>query len=293
VNLVIEQKEYLGWKSAYSLRLGDAELIVVTEIGPRVMGLSVAGGPNLLYVDPTTAGQGQGDTEWHTYGGARIWVAPESHDSYSPDNAPCEVDVADGVFTALAPVSERTHLQKRLTISAQDHRFVLDMGVTNHADALYSGTVWAISCVVPRGAVAFPWGRGGVWDQKKICYWNRWLSSTSDVTSSQYRPGPDLFRVVPTGEQGKVGTGSPEGWIAYCRDEATFIKQHAVIPAAVYPDDNCSQQLYTCPDFIEMETLAPMGVIYPGEEIVHREVWTVVAQAVDSCDGKALRKLLV
>jgi len=292
MSLEIERTEFLGWKDAYRLRLGEAEMVVVTEIGPRILGLSVAGGPNLLYVDQATAGKGQGDTEWHIYGGARIWVAPESQDTYAPDNSPCEVEVSDGVFTALAPTAERTQLQKRLTVSGQGDRFVLEMGVTNRGNVLYSGAVWAIACVVPTGALAFPWGRGGTWDQKKICYWNCWMEHTSDVTSSQYRPGPDMFRIVPTGEEGKVGTAAPEGWIAYCRDEATFIKQHCVIPNANYPDDNCSQQMYTCPDFIEMETLTPMTIFYPGEEIVHHEVWTVTAEAVDSADGEALRKLL-
>ena len=292
MGLDIERTEFMGWKDAYRLRLGDAEMVVVTEIGPRVLGLSVAGGPNFLYVDKATVGKGQGDDEWHIYGGARVWVAPESQDTYAPDNSPCSVDVTDGVFTALAPISERTRLQKRMTVSAQGGRFVLDMGVTNHGGVLYSGAVWAISCVVPTGAMAFPWGRGGIWDQKKICYWSRWMDHSTDVTSGQYRPGPDMFQIKPTGEEGKVGTGAPEGWIAYCREEGTFIKQHRVIPNAPYPDDNCSQQVYTCPDFMEMETLAPMTVFYPGEEIVHREVWTVSAEVVDSTDGVVLRRLL-
>jgi len=292
MGLDIERTEYLGWRDAYRLRLGDAEMVVVTEVGPRIIGLSIAGGPNLLYVDQATRGAGQGDPEWHIYGGHRIWVAPETKDTYTPDNVPCEVSVDDGVFTVLPPVAERTALRKRLTISAENGRFAIEMGVLNLGDTLYAGAVWGITCVVPTGVIAFPWGRGGIWDVKKIVYWNRWMDHSSDVRSAQYQPGPDLFRVVPTGEEGKVGTGAPEGWVAYCREMGTFIKQHQIIQNAPYPDDGCSQQIYTHPDFMEMETLSPLTTFYPEEEVVHRETWTVSTTVTDGTDGEALRQIL-
>jgi len=292
VSLQIERTEFLGWQEAYCLRLGEAEMVVVTEIGPRILSLSAGGGPNLLFVDEETAGRGQGDAAWHIYGGHRVWVAPETEDTYLPDNARCEVEVSDDGLTVIAPVTPRTRLQKRLTITAQETSFVVEQGVRNTGDVFYVGAVWALTCVEPSGLIVFPWGRGGAWDLKRIVYWNRWMDHGSDVNSRQWQPGPDLFRVAPTGEEGKVGANSPEGWVALCRQDATFVKSHRWVPGARYPDEDCSLQVYTCERFIEMETLSPLTVFYPGAEVVHREIWTVTAEATDPADGAALRRLL-
>jgi hypothetical protein len=292
VDLHIERTEFRGWREAYRLRLGDAEMVVVTEVGPRVLSLSAGDGPNLLFVDEETAGRGQGDAVWHIYGGHRLWAAPETKDTYAPDNARCEVDVSDGRLTVTAPVAPQTRLQKRVTVSARDGSFVVEHGVRNVGDTLYTGAVWALTCVEPSGVVVFPWGRGGTWDLKKIVYWNRWMDHRSDVTSRQWRPGPDLFQVAPTGEEGKVGTHSPEGWVALCREDATFVKSHRWVPGARYPDEDCSLQVYTCAQFIELETLGPLTVFYPGAEVVHQEIWRVTAEATDPADGAALRRLL-
>ena len=292
MSLQIERTEFLGWQEAYRLRMGQAEMVVVTEVGPRIISLSVGGGPNLLFVDQETVGKGQGDADWHVYGGHRVWVAPETGDTYAPDNARCEVQVSAEGLTVVAPAVPQTKLRKRLTVTALDGRFVVEQGVLNTGAALYAGAIWALTCVRPEGVIAFPWGRQGSWDLKKIVYWNKWLDQASDVNSQQWQPGPDLFRIVPTGEVGKVGTNSPEGWVAMCREDATFVKSYRWVPDTRYPDEDCALQVYTCDRFIEMETLSPLGTFYPGFEVVHREVWTVTAEAVDPADGAALRRLL-
>jgi hypothetical protein len=291
LGLQIERTEFRGWRGAYRLRLREAEMVVVTEVGPRVLSLSVGDGPNLLFVDEETAGRGQGDTDWHVYGGHRLWVAPETEDTYAPDNLPCQVEASEGRLTVTAPVSPRAKLQKRLTFAASEGRFVIEHGVLNTGDTLYPGAMWALTCVVPNGLIVFPWGRGGAWDLKKVVYWNKWMDHRSDVASLQWQPGPDLFAVVPTGEEGKVGTHSPEGWVALCREDATFVKSYDWVSGASYPDEDSSLQVYTCEQFVEMETLSPLAVFYPGTEVVHREIWSVTAEVVDPQDGAALRRL--
>jgi hypothetical protein len=291
LGLQIERTKFRGWREAYRLRLGEVEMVVVTEVGPRVLSLSVGDGPNLLFVDEETAGRGQGDTGWYVYGGHRLWVAPETEDTYAPDNLPCQVEASEGRLTVTAPVSPRTKLQKRLTFAASEGRFVIEHGVLNTGDTLYPGAMWALTCVVPSGVVVFPWGRGGALDLKKIVYWNKWIDHRSDVASPQWQPGPDLFAVVPTGEEGKVGTHSPEGWVALCREDATFVKSYDWVSGASYPDEDSSLQVYTCEQFVEMETLSPLAVFYPGAEVVHREIWSVTAEVVDPQDGAALRRL--
>jgi hypothetical protein len=233
----------------------------------------------------------KGDDAWFIYGGHRIWVSPESEASYAPDNNPCAVEVSDAGIDVLTQVDPQSRLQKRLTVGADDDRFVVSSTIRNMGDALFLGAAWAITCVVPSGVIAFPWGSGGSWDQKTITYWNQWMEHSSDVTSVQWSPGPDLFRVAPTGEEGKVGTNSPEGWVAQCRDDATFAKWRKWAPAD-YPDGGCSLEVYTCEQFVELEMLSPLQYLYPGSEVAQEEVWTVTPQTVDPADGTALRQLI-
>ena len=112
------------------------------------------------------------------------------------------------------------------------------------------------------------------------------------MTSQQWQPGPDLFRVAPTGEEGKVGTSCSEGWVALCREDATFLKSYHWMRGVRYPDEDCPLQVYTSRRLIELETLGPLAIFYPDEEVVHREVWTVIAKPTDPADGVALRRLL-
>jgi hypothetical protein len=293
MGLTIEKTAFAGWKDAYRLELGKAEMIVLAEVGPRIISLTVDRGPNLLFVDKETRGKGRGDTEWHIYGGHRIWQSPEAEAAYRPDNSPCEVEIGDGCITLKTPVDPMTKLQKRLTISAEGERFVVESALLNTSDFVNWGAVWCLTCVAPTGAIALPWGSpSGTWKTRRITWWTEWAGHTSNVASSQYQPSGDLFIIRPSGEEGKVGAYSEEGWVAQCRSDATLIKSFDVEAGAAYPDDGCSVEVYTSPAFCEMETLTPTGTILPGQEIAQREIWTVTNQVVDPKDGAALRALL-
>jgi hypothetical protein len=290
MGLTIETTAYGRWDKAYRLALGDVVMVVVTEVGPRILSLTVGGGPNLLFVDDDLSlSRGAGEGAWYIYGGHRVWISPESEASYAPDNTPCSVYFDGDRLDVLGPVDQATRLQRRLSVYAREGRFVVESAVRNAGDTLFLGAAWAITCVVPRGVVTFPWGTGGRWDQKTITYWNRWMDHGSDIGSNQWRPGADLFRVYPSGEEGKVGANSPEGWVAQCRRDATFVKSRSWAPAD-YPDGGCSLEVYTCDQFIELEMLGPNQYIYPASEAVVVEEWTITSDSVDPKDGDALRR---
>ena len=49
---------------------------------------------------------------------------------------------------------------------------------------------------------------------------------------------------------------------------------------AVYPDDNCNIEIYTCSKFFEIETLSPVYTFLPGEKYIHTEKWLIVNKKV-------------
>src|SRR5947209_869066 len=98
----MEIVSYGGWDRCARIVSGQIEMIVTLEVGPRIIRLGQIGGPNEFVEYPDEMGKRGGD-EYRSYGGHRLWIAPEEMPkTYFPDNAPVEYEV-DGqwhVFTA-------------------------------------------------------------------------------------------------------------------------------------------------------------------------------------------------
>jgi hypothetical protein len=45
------------------------------------------------------------------------------------------------------------------------------------------------------------------------------------------------------------------------------------VPGAKYPDSGCNFELYTDPGFLELESLAPLATLAPGQKAEHVEDW--------------------
>jgi hypothetical protein len=73
------------------------------------------------------------------------------------------------------------------------------------------------------------------------------------------------------------GIYNSAGWGAYFREGYLFIKRAAVISGARYPDFGCNFEVFTNPDFIELETLGPLVELPPGEVVEHVERWWLFA----------------
>jgi hypothetical protein len=73
----------------------------------------------------------------------------------------------------------------------------------------------------------------------------------------------------------KVGYFNPHGWLAYWLDGVLFRKTfdaHANFP---YPDNNCNAEMYCGDQFVELESLAPLGILAPGAKVNHTETWEI------------------
>ena len=52
-----------------------------------------------------------------------------------------------------------------------------------------------------------------------------------------------------------------------------FLKRFAWQPNAEYPDFNVNFEAYTDRDILELETLAPLTELQPGQSVIHSEEW--------------------
>ena len=84
----IEKTQYRGWPNCYRISNGEVDLVVTTDVGPRVIRYGFSGGPNVFKEFDEQVGK-SGEGTWQARGGHRIWIAPEDPVlSYALDNSP-------------------------------------------------------------------------------------------------------------------------------------------------------------------------------------------------------------
>src|SRR2546421_2046341 len=114
----IEKIEYLKLPNCYRLSNGSVEVIVTTDVGPRIIRYGFPGGDNILAELPDTVVKTDfGD--WKPWGGHRLWHAPEAIPrSYSPDNTPIEFKmIGTNGIQLIQPLEPKTGIQKEMTVT--------------------------------------------------------------------------------------------------------------------------------------------------------------------------------
>jgi hypothetical protein len=76
----------------------------------------------------------------------------------------------------------------------------------------------------------------------------------------------------------KIGYFNPHGWSAYWVDGVLFRKTFDARAGLFYPDNNCNAEVYCGDLFIELESLAPLQILKPGDSIDHVENWEVLTE---------------
>lgn len=268
---------YRGWPNCIRLANGRIEVIATTDVGPRIIHLSVPGGENILGVMPDQAGLTGGD-EWRIYGGHRLWHSPEAKPrSYYPDNGPLEARLEDDTLRLIQPVEATTGIQKEIDITLigdQPHLEVRHI-LENRGVWPVELAPWALSVMNLGGVAVLP---QSAWATPDNLLPNRLLVlwPYSDMRDPRVEWGSRylLVRQDPRREPPfKVGLNATEGWAAYYRQNQLFVKCFDYEPGVDYPDFGCSVEVYTCGSFLELETVAPLVLLEPGEAVEHVEHW--------------------
>src|SRR5437588_13041305 len=89
----IEKTAWSGWPNCYRISNGEVELIVTTDVGPRVIRYGSVGGQNLFKEFTAQLGK-SGEKKWQPRGGHRVWAAPEIQPiTYALDNGPVKYEI--------------------------------------------------------------------------------------------------------------------------------------------------------------------------------------------------------
>ncbi|HKT68706.1 MAG TPA: hypothetical protein VJP83_04680, partial [Terriglobales bacterium] len=151
----MERVEYGGWSNCYRISNGSVDVVVTSDVGPRILRYGFSGGQNLFKEFPEQLGK-SGESSFQARGGHRLWKAPEDlATTWIADNQPVAIRVNDDGLTALSPVESASGLQKEIEISvAQSGSGVrVTHRIRNCSEVEIAFAPWALT-VMSTGGVA-------------------------------------------------------------------------------------------------------------------------------------------
>jgi hypothetical protein len=277
--VTVEKVAYFGQPNCYRLSNGTAEVIVTTDIGPRVIRYGFVGKPNVFAEMPDDAVQTDWGA-WKPYGGHRFWHAPEVMPrSYSPDNDPVQfaVEGANGVRLT-QPVEPKTGMQKELTVTLDPAGtgVTVTHRLTNRGVWAVEAAPWALTIVAGGGTTIIPQESYKSHDDYVLPARPMVLWHYTDLTDARWAIGKKYIRLrtEPTlNFAQKVGVANKQGWMAYLNRGTLFVKRFSYVAGARYPDDGCNCETFTKGAFMEVETVGPLALLEAGASTVHVERW--------------------
>lgn len=278
---MIRKIQYKGWPNCYQLANRQVELIVTSDIGPRIVRFGFAGEQNELKEFPEQAGLTGGDA-WRIYGGHRLWHAPEvSPRTIQPDNQPLEVELlAEGGIRLSQRVEALTGICKQMEIclDEEENRAYVLHRLTNAGLWAVELAPWALTVMEVGGVGILPLPPRGTHDENLLPSNTLTLWAYTDLSDPRWTWGQrfvllrqDAARPTPQ----KIGLLAPDGWMAYANRGHVLIKRAPFQPGAAYPDLGCSLEAYTDGGMLELETLGPLARLEPGASLEHTETWSL------------------
>jgi hypothetical protein len=280
----VEKTEYKGWNNCYRVTNGEVELIVTSDVGPRIIRFGFVGGQNLFKEYADQLGK-SGEEKFQGRGGSRVWKAPEDPvATWAPDNVPVEIKVTPTGLVARAPVEPLSMLQKEIEVSMSPSGtgVVVSSRITNRSLYPLEFSPWVLTQMTEGGLAisGFP-PRGkhpiNLEATNPLVMWaytnladKRWKFTKKYLTLQQDPHNPDPQ---------KLGLFNSNTWAAYVLNGEMFLKRAKSDPAKTYPDFGCSFETFTNNEFLELETLGPMTKVLPQHTVEQVEEWNLYHNA--------------
>ena len=279
---------------AIRLNNGVARAVVVPGIA-RVMAFERVGGPNLLWQNEALYGKPPilEGADWQNFGGSKLWAAPQAAWGWPPDfvmdQGPCTFAIAsDGSVKLEGRPSEAVGVRFDRELRLAPDRAVLHLDYTmqNTTTSNVSWGIWNVIQVKGGGRVLLPAPEEGrIWEDERWKIWEQW------------KQVGDVFVLHHTGQEGKVMSIGPEGWMAYEKDGEVLVVSFEPDPDAKYPEGHGCAEIYAGGSYVELEHVAPQTDLAPGESTQTSEQWMLFtlegAQLTDTELAARVRRMLL
>lgn len=285
---------YVGWSDPVRLGNGKVELVAVPQVA-RVLDFGPVNGGNLLWLDPRTAGGVQGDgLNYRTFGGGKLWVAPQAGwkalwGMWPPcpllDGGACTVEARDGRSVRLRGADGSRH----------GVRFDRDIALAEdrpRADLTYrlvaTGTpapwaAWSVVQLRPGGRLLVPLAGDEAVRWEKPEHERGWTLEDGCWSARQ-----DAVR-------GKLFLDGGAGWLAYVVGRTAFVLVADPEQRDPRPAGEARFEVFFGADFVELEQVGSLRALKPGETAVLRETWWALPlpEGADQLPTRQLRDLIV
>ena len=250
----------------------------LAEAGPRIVRLFVAeSDENQLAEMP--------DVKWETpygeyfvRGGHRLWHAPEAYPrSYIPDNSGLVVQETAAGVRLCQPAEADTGIRKSIEVRLHADKPALTLVHELRNDGLWPVELapWAITQLRLDGVAVLPQqveslDKDGLLPNRHLVLWpyTHWHDPRLQVGDDYL-----LIQAQPQPAPCKVGCFNRRGWAGYLRQGVFFCKRFEPLADQPHPDLGCNVEVYCNHRFVELETLAPLCRLEPGQSTTHVETW--------------------
>jgi uncharacterized protein YndB with AHSA1/START domain len=257
-----------------------------------------------VFVELAAEMGGTAESDWKLRGGHRFWTAPEAAHSYEPDNvAVTWKPLGENAAEIVQPPSVAFGHQKTLRLELLGNDLLrVSHRLTNTGAKPLTLTPWALSVMAPGGVALIPQPALDVhpseFPAQRVPQPEDFLPNRemvlwpfTNLADGRYVFGEKFLRVShhPELPATKIGLKLSAGWVAYQNGGTVFAKFVAHEPGAPYPDRGSNFELFTNPAILELETLAPLLPLAPGETREHVEFWMLHPTREDFRDEDAAK----
>lgn len=229
------------------------------------------------------------DTIWNTpggeyriLGGHRLWAGPEIPAvTYIPDHNNAKIEpLAHGYRLGHEDQFQGTHLLRQfdVTLNPAAPKLTIKHEITNLSKEPFRLLPWAITQFRMGGRALLPISTKPADPNTLLPNRNLvlWPYSRIDEKRFHFHNNGVLIDAAPDDVALKVGVYAQPGWGAIEFAEGWVVVKHfEVLPAEEHGDFNSNLQCYVKDSFIELETLGRLGILQPGQSVVHTEEWDV------------------
>jgi hypothetical protein len=283
---------YKNYGRCIELSNGAAKLLIMADVGPRVISFSLEGGENMMFEDvgrkiskgpADCAGFARlGGGSWYIYGGHRLWTSPEGMPrSYYPDNEPVQWTEIENGARVMAPPQKWNQYQTsmEITLAPGSTDVTVKHFVENQSAWPVELAPWALTVLSPGGLeiVPQPVLDTGLLANRLFVFWP--YAKMNDSRALWTEKYLFLKQNPKAADAWKVGIRSERHFAMYFNHGDMFLKRFEAVEGGNYPDYGVNFETYTNESILEMESLGVLKSVAPGETAAHTEYWSLRREA--------------
>lgn len=272
---------YRGWGGSIELTAGDHRLIVVPELGGRILHYSFEGG-DILFENKGNDGKRYSRIKnWFPAGGYQLDIGPElgnppgHNELWLGEEKVSQAGPGRLRLTSPDSPGAGVRLEKDIMLRP-DGVLEVNQRMTNVSGKAVSYCLWdrtltksggiLVARVNPKSRYRAGWS---LFDGKRKQY----LGDSPSLPNADVIDGMLVVSSPPEKGWVKIGLDSDGGWVAYVWKGLLFVKTFPYSAKGPYTDGGNSLEVFMNKDVTELEPLSPEVKLAPGESYEFPETW--------------------